>query len=108
MHVVGYIKSTIDFGLCFSREGSLKPVGFVDASYGDCNDTKRSTSGQVFMMAGGPVSWSAKRQVTVSVSTVESEYVAAAKAAQQMKWLLAWLEEVGLPQELPGHLHLGL
>lgn len=102
MHVIGYIRSTLDFGITYSKGESIQPAGYVDADYGGCRDTKRSTSGYIFMMAGGPVSWSSKRQATVALSTVEAEYVSLTRAAQQMKWMYSWMEEVGLPQEKPG------
>ena len=53
-------------------------------------------------MAGGPVTWSSKRQATVSSSTVESEYVAMARAAQQMVWMQNWLRKVDIEPPLPG------
>jgi len=61
MHVVGYIKNTLDFGLTYSRDADLFPHAFVDADYGGCRDTRRSTSGYVFLMAGSPVTWSSKQ-----------------------------------------------
>lgn len=87
MHVIGYIKNTIDYGLTYTCGTGLSPYVFVDADYGGCKDTRRSTSGYVFMMAGGPVTWSSKRQATVALSTVEAEYVAMARCAQQMVWM---------------------
>jgi Reverse transcriptase (RNA-dependent DNA polymerase) len=102
MHVVGYIKNTIDYSLTYSRDGELSPTAFVDADYGGCKDTRRSTSGYVFMMAGGPVSWSSKRQATVALSTVEAEYVAMSRCAQQMVWMQSWMDEVEMEHTLPG------
>lgn len=102
MHVIGYIKNTMDYGLTYTRGHGLSPHAFVDADYGGCKDTRRSTSGYVFMMAGGPVTWSSKRQATVALSTVEAEYVAMSRCAQQMKWMHSWLDEVDIPHDLPG------
>ena len=68
LHVVGYIKNTLDYGLTYSRDSELFPTAFVDADHGGCRDTYRSTSGYVFTMASGPVTWSSKRQATVSSS----------------------------------------
>jgi len=53
-------------------------------------------------MAGGPVTWSSKRQSTVALSTVEAEYVAMSQCAQQMVWMQAWLREVGIGYSTPG------
>ena len=60
MHVIGYIKNTIDYGVTYYRDAELSPLCFVDADYGGCRDTRRSTSGYVFTMAGGAVTWSSK------------------------------------------------
>ncbi len=102
LHVVGYIKNTIDFGLIYSRDADLTPLAYADADYGGCRDTRRSTSGYVFTMAGGAVTWSSKRQATVALSTVEAEYVAMSRCAQQMVWMQTWLDEVEIGHNMPG------
>ena len=102
LHVVGYIKNTMDYGLTYSRDADLTPLGYVDADYGGCRDTRRSTSGYVFTMAGGAVTWSSKRQATVALSTVEAEYVAMSRCAQQMIWMQTWLDEVEVTHDMPG------
>ena len=76
MYVIGYIKNTLDYGLTYSHDFELTPSAFVDADYGGCKDTWRSTSGYVFTMAGGVVTWSSKHQATIALSTIEVEYVA--------------------------------
>jgi hypothetical protein len=102
LHVVGYIKNTMVYGLTYSRDYDISPHAFVDADYGGCKDTRRSTSGYVFMMAGGAVAWSSKRQATVALSTVEAEYVAMSRCAQQMVWMHSWLQEVEIEHVIPG------
>ena len=102
LHVMGYIKNTIDYGLTYYRDSELSPTAFVDADYGGCKDTRRSTSGYVFTMAGGAVTWSSKRQATVALSTVEAEYVAMSRCAQQMVWMQSWLSEAEIDYTLPG------
>jgi hypothetical protein len=102
MHVVGYIRNTVDYGLTYSRDAELSPIAFADADYGGCRDTRRSTSGYIFTMAGGPVTWSSKRQNTVALSTVEAEYVAMSRCAQQMTWMKSWMDEVSIEHTIPG------
>jgi len=71
-----------------------KLVGFSDADWaGDC-DSRKSTSGFVFMYAGGPVSWGSKRQTCVALSTSEAEYVALSVTVQEGLWLHRMLNEV--------------
>ena len=54
--------------------------------------------GFVFDVAGGYVSWSSKKQVSVATSSVEAEYVASANATKEAVWLRTLLKEVGYPQ----------
>lgn len=67
MHVLQYIKGSLDYKITYGGQGnsSLKPYGYVDADYGGDRDTRRSCSGHVLFMAGGPVAWGAKYQPTV-------------------------------------------
>ena len=102
MHVIGYIKNMIDYGLTYSHDAELSPTAFVDADYGGCRDTHQSTSGYVFTMAGGPVTWSSKRQATVALLTTEAEYVPMSCCAQQMVWMHSWLSEVEMEYTCPG------
>jgi hypothetical protein len=68
--------------------GKDEPViGYTDADYaGDLDDSK-STSGNIFFYKGGPVSWGCSKQTCIALSTTESEYIAATKAAQTAIWL---------------------
>ena len=100
MHVV-YIKNTLDYGLTYSHDAELSPTAFVNTDYGGCRDTCCSTSGYVFLIAGGAVTWSIKRQATIALSTVEVEYVAMSRCAQQMVWMHSWLDEVEIEHSLP-------
>jgi len=51
LHVVGYIKDTMDYGLIYSQDADLTPLAYVDADYGGCRETHHSTSGYIFTMA---------------------------------------------------------
>src|SRR6266540_1654107 len=53
-------------------------------------------------MAGGAVTWSSRRQATIALSTVEAEYVAMSRCAQQMVWMQMWLDEVEIVHAMPG------
>ena len=75
--VLRYVQHTKSYGLLYKRSGSLDLVGFCDSNWGGCLDTRRSTTGYVFMMSGGAVSWCSKRQKSTSQSSCEAEYVVA-------------------------------
>jgi hypothetical protein len=101
VHMMGYIKGTLDYSITYHSGIPISPVTYVDASYADDFDTRRSTAGYGVWMAGGLVSWSSKRQPTVALSTTEAEYMSMTRAVQQVTWMYAFLDEVGLPQEHP-------
>jgi hypothetical protein len=85
--VLRYLVSTADLKLCFSGSSSSTKLSFyTDADYAACPDTRKSVSGYVCILNGGAVSWSSKKQSTVTLSTTESEYVAAASAVKEVLW----------------------
>ena len=61
--------------------------GFVDANWAEYLDQIRSTSGYVFNLFGGAVSWMSKKQSLVALSTIEIEYMAATHASKEVVWL---------------------
>jgi hypothetical protein len=80
-----YVRGSIEFGICFASSEGLQ--GYCDADYAGDIDTRRSTTGFVFILGGGAVSWSSRLQPTVAVSTAEAEYMAAAAAVKEALWL---------------------
>ena len=62
-------------------------VGFSDSNYASCVDDKKSTSGYIFMMAEGVVSWKSVKQTLTTFSTIEAEYVACYEATCHAIWL---------------------
>jgi hypothetical protein len=69
--------------------------GYVDASYAQNLVDRRSTTGYVFMLGNGPISWTSKRQPTVALSSCEAEYMAETQAAKEAIWLRRLLLELG-------------
>jgi hypothetical protein len=71
-----YIQGTKCLILTYKRSDSLKIVGYSDLDFVDCLDTDRSTSGYVFKLAGGAISWSTSKQTVLTSSTMYAEFVA--------------------------------
>ena len=93
--VFAYLSKTTQLGLMYRRsENECDLVGFCDADFASVIETRRSTSGYVFCMAGGPVTWSSQRQRLVTLSTTESEYAAAATAAKEAIWIRKLLSDI--------------
>ena len=68
-------------------------LGYSDADYAGCVDTRRSTTGFIFFF-NGPISWNSRRQSTVALSPCEAEYMALAAAASESRWLSQLLHEI--------------
>jgi hypothetical protein len=78
------------------RKGGPIPKGYVDVDYARELDTRRSTTGYVFISAGGAISWSSRLQVTMAVSTVEAECMGAARAVKEAICLKKLARDLGL------------
>jgi len=83
--VLRYIKGSTHLGLKYAAPGEL--VGYSDADFAADVDSRRSTTGYVFIYNGAAISWVSKIQPTVAASTIEAEYVAGAMAAKEAIWL---------------------
>lgn len=81
-----YLKGTWTRGIRYG-DGDLIPYGYSDSSWADDLYSRRSTAGYVFILNGGPISWSSRRQATVSTSTCVAEYIAQAETAGEAVWL---------------------
>ena len=80
--ILAYLRSTPEHGVSYGP--SLIPlIGYTDADYAGNTQTRQSTSGFVFLLNGGAVVWSSRRQRCVSLSTTEAEYVAACEAVKE-------------------------
>lgn len=94
--ILRYLKGTTDLGIFYRRgKGELKLIAFTDSDYAGDLDDRRSTSGFVFMLGSGAVSWSSKKQSVVALSTTEAEYIAAALCACHCVWIRRVLEKLG-------------
>ena len=95
--ILRYVKKTINYKLVYGGVGiSTAPIGYVDADWaGDAIDRK-STSGYVFLLYGGPITWRSRKQSMVSLSSCESEYVSLAEACKEFLWLKTLFVELGI------------
>lgn len=90
-----YLKGTAKLGICYSnRESESGLIGFSDADNAGDVETRRSTTGYIFELFGGPVTWASERQRMVTLNTTESEYVAACAAAKEAIWLRSLLNDI--------------
>jgi hypothetical protein len=96
-HLLRYLRGTTDLALTYDAKVSQRVVlGYADADWGGCLDTRRSTTGYVFKTYGGTVAWKSRRQTTVALSTTQAEVLALTDAARQAEWLRQLLDDLGL------------
>ncbi|KAJ4972640.1 hypothetical protein NE237_005814 [Protea cynaroides] len=81
--IFSYLQGTKDFGLFYRKGNKSDLFGFTDSDYAGDQDDRRSTSGYVFKLGTGAVSWSSKKQPIVTLSSTEAEFVAATVCACQ-------------------------
>jgi hypothetical protein len=97
-----YLQGTKNLALhCNRISGTIRIDAYTDADHANCLETRRSRTGTVIFVSGFPVIWQSKKQNLVTVSTVESEYVAASSATQELTWILSLLDELNIAYDQP-------
>lgn len=93
--VLRYLKASPGRGLFFPRSSELHLLGFSDADWGGCIDTRRSVSGFCFFIGQSLVTWRSKKQPTVACSSAEAEDRALASATRELQWIIFILNDLG-------------
>ncbi|GJR00950.1 zinc finger, CCHC-type containing protein [Tanacetum coccineum] len=91
--VFKYLKGTMNYGLSYVGYPSVLE-GYSDASWINHVEDSSSTSGWVFLLGGGAISWASKKQTCITGSTMESEFVALAAAGKEAEWLRNLIHEI--------------
>jgi hypothetical protein len=100
MHVLRYIKGTLDLGITYRGPGRLStPITktlqcYSDADWAGDKDKLRSTSGTIVLLAGGAVSWISRLQSVAAQSTMEAEYIAASHSGRELMFVRNLLGEL--------------
>ena len=92
--ILRYIKGTIGLGVQLRAATTPTITAYSDTDWAGCPDTCRSTSGFCVFLGNSLISWSSKRQTTVSRSSTEAEYRAIANAVAECSWLRHLLAEL--------------
>jgi len=95
--ILRYVRGTLHLGLVLRPCQQEDLVVYSDADWAGCPDTRKSTSGYAVFLGDNLISWSSKRQNTVSRSSAEAEYRAVANAVAEASWLRQLLSELHSP-----------
>ncbi|KAK0595647.1 hypothetical protein LWI29_008688 [Acer saccharum] len=96
--IIRYIKGTHSLGLFYSFDTNDILVGYCDADWAGNIDDRKSTSSGCFYVGNNLVSWSSKKQNSVSPSSSEAEYIAAGSACTQLLWMKQILKDYEIEQ----------
>lgn len=91
--VLRYLKGSSTLSLRYTKTG-CDFAAFTDADWGSCTMDRRSYSGHVILLADGAISWESKKQSSVALSSVESEYVALVECTREALFLTSLWEEI--------------
>nr|GEX75093.1 ribonuclease H-like domain-containing protein [Tanacetum cinerariifolium] len=95
--ILRYVHGTLDLGLHLYASSTTSLVGYTDADWAGCPSTRMSTSGYYVFLGDNLLSWSAKRQHTLSHFSVEAEYRGVANVVAETAWLRNLLRELHSP-----------
>ncbi|XP_026377700.1 uncharacterized protein LOC113271997 [Papaver somniferum] len=95
--ILRYLQGTLDHGLFLSASTVTGLTAYSDADWAGCPDSRRSTSGYCIFLGDNLISWSSKRQATVSRSSAEAEYRRVANAVAETTCLRNLLLELHIP-----------
>ena len=96
-----YLKGTPNIGIIFMDPNSDSIVGYSDSDWAQDLDDRRSTSGYVFKVFGGPISWQSAKLKTPALSTAEAEYMALTEASKEAIWWRQLTDSLGFTQQGP-------
>ncbi|GKB45096.1 ribonuclease H-like domain-containing protein [Tanacetum coccineum] len=95
--ILRYVRGTLDYGLQLHVSFTTQLTAYTDADWAGCPVTRRSTSGYCVFLGDNLLSWSAKRQVTLSRSSAEAGYRGVANVVAETAWIRNLLCELHTP-----------
>ena len=86
-HVMRYLRGISEYGLWYRQTDEVKLHGFMDADWAGSPTDRKSTSGGIFSIGSIAISWYSRKQRSVTLSSVEAEYMAASQVACEAIWM---------------------
>jgi len=82
-----YVRGTTGLMLTYRKSETLEIEGYSDSDFAGDADDRKSTSGYIFTLAKGAISWKSSKQTVTASSTMYAEFVACYEASGQVTWL---------------------
>jgi len=86
------LKRTTELGIYYKKGETANMVAYTNNNFAKDIDDRKRTSGFVFFLGSGAMLWSSKKQLVVTLSTTETEYIATASCACQCIWIKRIME----------------
>jgi hypothetical protein len=86
-HVMRYLKGTLDYGLCCTRDCDFRLYDYTDSDWDGSASDRKNNSGCCFSLGSSMTLWKSKKQSSISLSTTEVEYIAACSTSCESIWL---------------------
>jgi hypothetical protein len=71
-----YLQGSKHYMLTYKKTHNLEVIGYSDADFVGCADSQKSTSGYVFTLTNGVISWKSTKQRITTSSTMYTEFIA--------------------------------
>nr|CAN60583.1 hypothetical protein VITISV_019290 [Vitis vinifera] len=78
----------------YRRTSNLEVVGYSDSDFAGCVDSRKSTSGYIFILADGAISWRSVKQTMTATSTMKAEFISCFEATSHGVWLKSFISEL--------------
>jgi hypothetical protein len=102
---LNFLRGTFKDGIRFTKpedfDGVLDIYAFSDSDWAGCPDTRRSTTGYLIIICGGPITWKSQQKKTLAMSSCEGEYMALSEVGKEIVWICNFLTEIGIPFRRP-------
>ena len=108
MQIFGYLKKTKDLGISYhvKHVGKLNINGYADADFAADYLDRKSRTGYIIFLNDCPIIWKSRKQRSVAISTMESEYMSASDATQDLIWVTQVLNELDLEEQVTCSLNM--
>jgi Reverse transcriptase (RNA-dependent DNA polymerase)/gag-polypeptide of LTR copia-type len=93
-----YLRSTIAQKIRYGPSGHKPLILYSDADWASDRTDRKSISGTVSMLYGGPIMWRSTKQTSVATSSTESEYIAMSQCSKSSQWIAQILRDMNYPQ----------
>src|SRR5436190_1971351 len=92
--VFRYLVSTKGDGISYQNINGEKLIAYSDSDFAGDSESRKSTTGYIIFFCGGPISWCSRKQSIVSLSSTESEYIAAAECVKELLYLKLVIDQL--------------